>query len=113
VKFLRLRADFAKGTFELADRSADPRETDDLELIGAFIADNPGASQRQVCKAVQRNGISRQRASDLLKGETGALWRVESGGRGSIRYFPASPSVPSVTAYKAAEHWNTNAPADP
>jgi replicative DNA helicase len=95
---LRFHADFAKGIFEIAEEKADKKEAEELEVICKFIGDNPGATQRQVCAAAQRNGISKKRTIDLLRQGMDYRWRVELGDHDSLRHFLLSPSVPSVPA---------------
>jgi hypothetical protein len=107
-----LRADLSRGAFELTDSpTALERETG-LEAIRDFIDSHPGASQRNICEAVEPAGVYRAKALELLRKETGHFWRTEPGERRSIKYFPVSMtmSVPSVPAYKAAEHRNTTVP---
>lgn len=101
-----LRADFAAGTFELLEDTVDADERGDgVDVIVSVIMDKPGATTRAICVAAQTRGVSRDRTLNILKQETGRLWRREPGARGSQCYY-ALNSVPCVPPYREEEHRN-------
>jgi hypothetical protein len=64
-------------TYVLED---DPEAVEQIGQILRLIQECPGASQRGICKYVQKHfGISRSRALGILKREMGVLWRTTGG----------------------------------
>ena len=66
----------------------DPEAVEQTARILRLIQQNPGASQRGICKFVQKEyGISRGRALEILSRETGVLWRTTNGAFNAKLYY--------------------------
>ena len=66
----------------------DPEAVEQTAQILALIRQNPGASQRGICRYVQQHyGISRGRALEILKREMGVLWRTTDGAFNAKLYY--------------------------
>ena len=66
----------------------DPEVAEQTAKMLQVVRDNLGASQRSICRAAAREfGISRWRALEILRRETGILWRTVNGAFNSKLYF--------------------------
>ncbi|MGH9795764.1 MAG: AAA family ATPase [Candidatus Acidiferrales bacterium] len=61
------------------------RDASDANRLFDLTAASPGLTQREL---IMNSGLRASRAGDLLREFADKLWKVESGPRGSLRYFP-------------------------
>ena len=84
---ITINADFANGRFEITDSPAMAEARDNVAAITELIAAEPGILQAEI---IRRLRINRTTGCNLLRANTGKVWRVEKGERNSLRYFPLS-----------------------
>ena len=66
----------------------DPKMAEQTAQMLRIVRNNLGASQRGICQAAAREfGISRGRALEILRRETGVLWQTIDGAFNSKLYF--------------------------
>jgi hypothetical protein len=81
---VEIRADFSTGTFSVAGMPG-PECITEVARLAEIIRVSPGSTQNHV---VNRCGMNRQRAIDLLQRHTGKLWGRNKGKARSWCYFP-------------------------
>jgi hypothetical protein len=80
-----IRCDFERGVFTCTDTTGVAERKDSVQVLQAFIQQNPGASTNKIIGA---SGLRASQASELLRQHEGLLWRCENGPRRARLYFP-------------------------
>jgi hypothetical protein len=95
---LTFRPDYELGRFNVADSPAATGRRDDVTAIAELIAGEPGMSQNRL---IEKLGMRRQRATELLHDNMGKLWRIESMG-GKRCYYPLATGSQTGSREKQA-----------
>jgi hypothetical protein len=82
---IKIRPDFAGGTFVVADLPGEERSLLPVENLARIILTSPGLTQNEI---VGQCGIQRSRAIGLLRRYDGTRWCRKNGTNRSQCYFP-------------------------
>jgi len=87
-----IRPDYDAGDFEVADSPEFAKRISEIEKLEQFIREKPGRTQNELCAF---SGMTKKRAIELLKSQTGCKWDVKPGPNKSLHYYPLGwfPSV--------------------